>query len=85
MSALRTMPWHCIDCKETFEGPQDRTPENGCPKCGSRNLFDCNVDLSKAVPVVICPACRGVQSLQSFVACGNKCVYCGSNEASRAC
>jgi DNA-directed RNA polymerase subunit RPC12/RpoP len=83
-----TMPWHCIDCKENFEGPRDRFPEGGCPNCGSKKIFDCNVDLNFAIPVIRCPSCKGFQSVQSFVACGNQCVYCGwsqDKETDHAC
>lgn len=38
-----SMPWKCIDCKTKFLGPLDRAPLRGCPSCGGRNVFDCNV------------------------------------------
>lgn len=25
-----TTKWHCVDCHADFQGPRDRTPENGC-------------------------------------------------------
>ena len=40
----REMPWKCVDCHAKFRGPRDRAPKNGCPVCGSRNVFDCNVE-----------------------------------------
>lgn len=38
-----TMPWKCIDCTNTFDGPVDHSPSGGCPLCGSSQVFDCNV------------------------------------------
>ena len=42
-SPMTTMPWKCIDCKNRFYGPTNRAPANGCPKCGSKHVFDINV------------------------------------------
>lgn len=45
------MQWHCIECHTSFQGPTDRSPENGCPNCGSRCIFDCNVEfVGQVVP-----------------------------------
>lgn len=38
-----TMPWKCIDCRASFQGPADRSPANGCPRCQSRHVIDINV------------------------------------------
>lgn len=38
-----TMKWHCIACKGNFQGPTNAAPKAGCPHCGSRQVFDCNV------------------------------------------
>lgn len=37
-----TMLWYCLGCRQKFNGPKDRAPENGCPHCGSRNVMDLN-------------------------------------------
>ena len=39
-----TMKWHCCTCHKNFKGPTDRTPKDGCAYCGSRQIFDCNVE-----------------------------------------
>ena len=39
-----TMKWHCVDCHADFQGPKDRTPANGCEQCGSKRIFNCNVE-----------------------------------------
>lgn len=41
----QTMPWKCLDCGAKFDGPLDRAPAGGCAVCGSRKIFDCNVDV----------------------------------------
>lgn len=38
------MPWKCLDCGAKFMGPMNRTPANGCAECGSKRIFDCNVE-----------------------------------------
>lgn len=43
-TTLGTMTWHCCDCHQNFPGPLDRTPEDGCAHCHSRNVFDCNLE-----------------------------------------
>jgi DNA-directed RNA polymerase subunit RPC12/RpoP len=42
--ARPTMRWHCIDCHKNFQGPTDRSPKDGCAHCGSKNVFDCNIE-----------------------------------------
>ena len=57
-----TMPWRCIDCTNTFEGPVDHSPRGGCPLCGSAHVFDCNVaPPSNDSPLVSIPE-RGKKS-----------------------
>jgi len=48
----RTMPWKCLDCHTKWAGPADRRPTNGCPACGSRRIFDINVEFVGFVKVV---------------------------------
>jgi DNA-directed RNA polymerase subunit RPC12/RpoP len=49
-----TMKWHCCDCKANFQGPKDRPPANGCAQCGSKNIFDCNVEyVGEVIPYPI--------------------------------
>ena len=45
MPSPTTMPWKCLDCGAKFDGPLDRAPVNGCAVCGSRKIFDCNLDV----------------------------------------
>lgn len=38
------MPWKCVNCKALFEHPMHLgPPRKGCPKCGSRQIFDVNL------------------------------------------
>lgn len=46
------MKWKCVACSAAFEGPTDHAPESGCPKCGSKHIFDCNVT-PVAMPVFL--------------------------------
>lgn len=39
-----TMRWKCTACLAVFQGPVNRAPANGCPTCGSRQVFDVNVE-----------------------------------------
>jgi len=59
---IRTMPWKCIDCRASFQGPTDRTPEGGCPFCHSRNVIDINV-----TPVSEAEANETFKALKGFV------------------
>jgi|GEM_PF-3832888 len=43
------MPWKCLDCGAKFLGPTNRPPVKGCVVCGSRQLFDCNVEFAGSV------------------------------------
>jgi hypothetical protein len=40
---LVTMPWYCLDCRQRFEGPANRAPSEGCPRCHGQSIFDINV------------------------------------------
>jgi len=60
-----TMQWHCLDCHLNFQGPKNGPPEDGCVKCGSKNIFDCNVEVIG--PVITYPA----------VTSHRKCQKCG--------
>lgn len=44
MIRIATMKWHCLTCRRNFQGPTDRPPADGCPHCGSKEIFDCNVE-----------------------------------------
>lgn len=62
-----TMKWHCLDCKANFRGPKDRPPENGCENCGSKNVFDCNVEyVGEVIPY------PGVTSHRKCRKCGKE-------------
>ncbi len=47
MSAM--MKWYCMDCREKFDGPKDRSP-GSCPSCGSAEIFDINVEPAELPP-----------------------------------
>jgi len=60
-----SMKWHCLACHADFQGPTDRTPAGGCAHCGSRQIFDLNVEfLGEIVPY-------------PFVTSHRKCEACG--------
>lgn len=46
----RTMPWKCLSCRATFNGPTDRKSDP-CPHCGSTETIDINIDITKAIPL----------------------------------
>jgi len=71
-----TMPWHCIACGADFMGPKDRPPENGCAKCGSKRIFDCNVEFLG--PVIPYPV---VTSHRKCEKCGKEMRHHGYVEA----
>lgn len=54
ISPSKSMQWHCRDCHENFPGPKSHPPREGCPICGSHNIFDCNATglpkATKALP-----------------------------------
>jgi Zn finger protein HypA/HybF involved in hydrogenase expression len=37
------MDWHCCRCHQNFPCPTDRAPKDGCPTCGSLDVFDINI------------------------------------------
>lgn len=43
-AAPLSMTWHCLECHRNFTGPCNRPPAAGCAYCGSRRVFDCNLE-----------------------------------------
>ena len=50
------MPWKCRDCGHKWMDRQDcKGAHRGCPECGSRRLFDCNLSAirkTRAMPLL---------------------------------
>jgi predicted nucleic acid-binding Zn-ribbon protein len=45
------MPWKCADCGHKWQDRKDGRGvfKRGCPACGSKRVFDCNVSLADFV------------------------------------